>query len=154
MDTLAQLPLASPDATAARPLAHRLPTAGRLVMGVAFLVFGLDGFFAFMPRPPAGTMPAAAEALGGALFASGYMMPLVKGTEVFVGALLLSNRFVPLALAMIAPVLVNIVAFHGFLAPAGLGPGLVLLALELYLAWSYRDAYRPMLTARTWPTRS
>jgi hypothetical protein len=68
--------------------------------------------------------------------------------------LLLANRFVPLALALLAPVLVNIVLFHGFLAPSGSGPGLVLLALELYLAWSYRAAFRPMLAARAAPGAS
>jgi hypothetical protein len=77
----------------------------------------------------------------------------VKGTELVAGALLLSNRFVPLALAILAPVLVNIVAYHAFLAPSGIGIGLVLVALTLYLAWSYRAAYRPMLAARVAPVR-
>jgi hypothetical protein len=84
----------------------------------------------------------------GALLATGYMFPLIKGTEVVAGLLLLANRFVPLALALLAPVLVNIVAFHGFLAPAGLALPVVLLVLELYLARSYWDAFSPMLQAR------
>ena len=86
-----------------------------------------------------------------ALFATGYMFPLIKGTEVAASLLLLSNRFVPLALAVLAPVLVNIVAFHAFLAPAGLILPFVLLGLELYLARSYKDAFAPMLHARTEP---
>jgi hypothetical protein len=68
-----------------------------------------------------------------------------------VGVLLLSNRFVPLALALIAPVLVNIVAFHAFLAPKAILPGAVLFALGVYLAWTYRAAYRTMLVSRTTP---
>jgi len=83
-------------------------------------------------------MPEGALAFAGALAQTGYMFTLVKATEVLVGALLLANRFVPLALALIAPVLVNIVLFHAVLAPSGIGAGLVFLALELYLAWSYR----------------
>jgi hypothetical protein len=73
---------------------------------------------------------------------------MVKFTEVVAGALLLSNRFVPLALALLAPVVVNIVAFHAFLAPSGVVPALVILAVEIALAYGYRDAYRSMLAAR------
>jgi hypothetical protein len=125
-------------------------TAGRVLLGLLFFVPGLDGFLHFIP-PPSGPMPEGAVALGGALMNAGYMFPLIKGTEVVVGALLLSNRFVPLALALIAPVLVNIVAFHAFLAPSGLGMALFALALELYLVWTYRKAYRPMLAMRAAP---
>jgi hypothetical protein len=70
------------------------------------------------------------------------------GTQLIVGLLLLTNRFVPLALALIAPVVVNIVAFHIFLAPSGLPLALVVLVLEVYLAWAYRNAFRPMLAMR------
>jgi len=127
-------------------ITQKLPAAGRVVLGLAFFVFGLNGFLHFIPQPP---MSGPAASFGGALFATGYMFPLIKGTEVAAGLLLLSNRFVPLALALLAPVLVNIVAFHGFLAPAGLALPIVLLALELYLARSYREAFAPMLQART-----
>jgi hypothetical protein len=121
----------------------------RYLLGGAFTLFGLNGFLQFLPQPPA---PAAAMSFGGALMATGYMFPLIKGTEVIAGLLLLSNRYVTLALALLAPVLVNIVAFHLFLAPAGLPIPIVLLAAELYLAWSYRDAYAPMLRARVEPS--
>jgi hypothetical protein len=70
------------------------------------------------------------------------------GTQLLVGILLLINRFVPLALVLIMPILLNIVAFHVFLQPAGLAPGVVLLALELYLAWCYRAAFRQLLSPR------
>jgi len=122
--------------------------AARYVQGAAFLLFGLNGFLQFLPAPP---MPDAAAAFGGALFATGYMFPLIKGTEVLTAVLLLSNRFVPLALALIAPIVVNIVAFHAFLAPAGMALPLLLLATELFLAWSYRGVFAPMLKARVQP---
>lgn len=127
----------------------KIPTVARVLLGLVFLVFGLNGFLQFMPQPP---MPEKAGAFLGGLAASGYLFPLLKSVEVAAGALLLSNRFVPLALALLAPVLVNIVAFHVVLAPGGLGIALVLLGLELYLAWAYRDAYKPMLAARVSPT--
>ena len=130
---------------------RKIATVARTVQGAAFLTFGLNGFFHFLPMPPP---PPAAGAFFGALFATGYMLPLIKGTEVVTGLMLLSNRFVPLALAMIAPVIVNILAFHAFLAPAGLMLPLVLLATELVLAWSYRGAFAPMLRARVSPDRA
>jgi hypothetical protein len=76
------------------------------------------------------------------------MLPLIKGTEVAGGFLLLSDRFVPLALTLLAPVIVNIVAFHLFLAPSGVGLALVVLTLELGLAWANRAAFRSLLRAR------
>lgn len=125
---------------------RKLPTAARLIQGAAFFTFGLNGFLHFLPMPPA---PAAAAGFMGALAATGYMFPLIKGTEVLTGLLLLSNRYVPLALTLIAPVLVNILAFHAFLAPGGLALPVVLLATELYLAWTYRAAFAPMLQPKT-----
>jgi len=129
-------------------ISSKLPSIARVVLGLAFFVFGLNGFLHFLPQPAMSGPPAD---FAGALFATGYMFPLIKGTEVVASVLLLSNRYVPLALAVLAPVLVNIVAFHAFLAPAGLALPIVLLALELYLARSYRDAFAPMLHARTQP---
>jgi hypothetical protein len=117
-------------------------SVARYVQGAIFLVFGLNGFLQFLPAPPT---TEAASRFGMALFETGYMFPLIKGTEVLVGVLLLGNRFVPLALTVIAPVIVNIVAFHLFLAPAGLAFPLLLVVTELYLAWSYRHVYAPLL---------
>ena len=126
---------------------RRLPGVARFAMGALFLMCGLDGFLHFLPQPtdPA---PEGAMALGVAFMKSGYLMQLISGTEAIAGALLVSNRFVALGLVLLAPVLVNILAFHLFLAPAGLGLALVLVSVELVLAWNYRSAYRPLLTAR------
>jgi uncharacterized membrane protein YphA (DoxX/SURF4 family) len=122
-----------------------IPTAARLFLGLAFTVFGLNFFLHFMPTPPA---PPRGAAFAGALFASGYLFPLLNATEVVAGLLLLGNRFVPLALAVLAPIVVNIVAFHLFLAPSDLALALALLAAELTLAWNRRAAFAPMLRAR------
>jgi len=124
----------------------KLPSVARVLMGVPFLVFGLNGFLNFLPQPP---MPAAAGAFVGALAASGYLFPVLKTVEIVSALLLLSGRFVPLALTLLAPVLVNIVAFHAALAPAGLAIPLVLLAAEIYLAWVHRDAFAPLLRAKS-----
>jgi len=120
----------------------------RILLGLVFFVFGLNFFFHFIPPPPMSGPPAD---FAGAMMATGYLFVLVKVTEVAGGALLLAGRFVPLALALLAPVVVNIVAFHAFLAPSGIAVPLVVLALELFLAWSYRTAYLPMLGAKVQP---
>jgi hypothetical protein len=81
-----------------------LATISRLLMGLMFFVFGLNGFLNLIP-PPSDPMPEGAVAFATALGATGYMFPLVKGTEIVVGLLLLANRFVPLALVVLTPVL-------------------------------------------------
>lgn len=126
--------------------ARYLPPAARILLGITFLVVGLNGFLNFLPQPST-PLPAGGLAFLGALIASGYMIPLVSATQVIVAVLLLSNRFVPLALVLIAPVIVNIFAFHVFLAPSGLIIAVVVVVLEVYLAWTYRGVYRPMLAA-------
>jgi len=83
-----------------------------------------------------------------ALKNSGYMFPLIGATHLIVGVLLLLNRFVPLALALFAPFIVNSLAFHLCLERSGVPMACVFLAFELYLAWVYRAAFRPMLAAR------
>jgi len=133
-----------------KSFARHLPAVARVLMGLAFLVFGLNGFLNFIP-PPKTPMPEGAGAFAGALMKTGYMFPIIMGTQLLVGVLLLLNRFVPLALVLIMPILVNIIAFHLFLQPAGIGPGAFLLALDLYLAWVYRRAYLPMLAMRVKP---
>jgi putative oxidoreductase len=122
--------------------------AARVLLGVIFFVFGLNGFFHFLPQPPMSGPPAE---LAGAFIASGYMFPLIKGTEVIVGALLLSGRLVPLALTVLAPVVLNIFAFHLFLAPSGLPLPIVIVALGVFLAWSYRSSFAGVLRVNAVP---
>jgi uncharacterized membrane protein YphA (DoxX/SURF4 family) len=119
----------------------------RILLGLVFFVCGLDGFLHFLPQPTE-PPPEAAMSLAIALFKSGYLFPLIKGTEVAAGALLLANRFVPLALVVIAPVIVNIFAFHAFLAPSGIALAGALVVLEIALAYAHRDAFRGVLAAR------
>jgi uncharacterized membrane protein YphA (DoxX/SURF4 family) len=127
-----------------------LPTIARYLLGLPLFVFGLNGFLNFIPQPET-PLPEKAMAFAGALAASGYMLQLIGGTMLIVGALLLANRFVPLALALFAPFIVNSLAFHIFLERTGLPMAAVFAGLELYLAWCYRAAYRPMLAAKVSP---
>jgi len=123
------------------------PAIARILMGLSLAVFGLNAFFNFIPQPTT-PLPAGATAFVTALANSGYMLQLIGVTQLIVGVLLLANRFVPLALVLFAPFMVNSIAFHTFLEHSGLPMAIVFLALELYLAWTYRAAFRPLLTAK------
>ncbi|MGH9380799.1 MAG: DoxX family protein [Thermoanaerobaculia bacterium] len=131
----------------AKSFTRFLPAIARVLMGVPLIVFGLNGFLNFIPPPPA-PLPEGAMAFLGALVQTGYMMQLIAVTHLIVGVLLLANRFVPLAIALFAPFMVNSIAFHSFLERSGLPMAIAFLVLELYLAWKYREAFRPMLKAR------
>ena len=122
--------------------------AARVLLGLVFTVFGLNGFLHFYQAPLSGS----AAAFFGGLAASGYVVPLLFATQTLAGVTLLSGRFVPLALTVLAPIIVNILGFHLFLEPAStLGVPILVAGLELYLAWSYREAFRPLLSARYEP---
>jgi hypothetical protein len=112
----------------------------RVLLGLVFVVFGLNGFLHFLPQPE---LPDAAKSFFGGLAATGYMLPLLFAAQVFGGALLLLG-LVPLGLLILAPVVVNIIAFHIFLAPDGLPLAIVVAVLELFLAWAHREAYAPL----------
>lgn len=121
----------------------------RILLGLIFFVFGLNGFLQFMPVPP----PASPEAGAflGALAGTGYMFPAIKAVETISGLLLLAGRFVPLALTFLAPIIVNIVLFHGVLAPEGLLVPVVTLVLEVFLAFSYRHHFAGVLAMNAQP---
>jgi uncharacterized membrane protein YphA (DoxX/SURF4 family) len=132
-------------------LQNALPTVGRTLLGLILVVFGLNGFFHFLPTA---ALSGSAGAFMGGLAAAGYFFPLLKATEIAVGALLLSGRLVALALVVLAPITINIVAFHALLAPAGSGLALLILATHLYLAWAYRGSFRGVLEVRARPSAS
>ena len=122
---------------------RHLPTIARIFLGLVFFASGVAGFFV---KPP----PEIPE-FAVALMKTGYMFHFIKIVESVGGLLLLLNRFVPLALAVLAPLVINIFAFHLFLDPKTMAIAIVLAALEIYLAWSYRNSFRPMLAMRAAP---
>ncbi|MCG5053027.1 MAG: DoxX family protein [Myxococcales bacterium] len=130
---------------------NKLALGARLLLGTIMFVFGLNGFLQFLPMPP---LPDAAGAFMGALAASGYFFPLVKAVEVVTGLALLTGTFVPLALVVLAPISVNIFAFHLMLAPAGMAVPVLVVVLHLYLGWAYRNAFRGVLAAKARPASS
>src|SRR5512133_446262 len=129
-----------------------LPIIVRFLVGAIFFVFGLNGFFNFIPMPA--TPPQKVVPFMTGLMAAGYFFPLLKLTEPVCELLLLSNRFVPLALIVLAPIVVNIAAVHFVLDPSGAPMAAFLVVALAYLGWEYRSYFRGVLTAKTEPSHS
>ena len=110
----------------------------RLLLGLAFTVFGLNFFLNFIPAPP--PEPGFAGDFFKVFVGSGYAH-VIGAVQLLCGLLLLAGRFVPLALTILAGTIFNILVFHILMAPAAIGPGIVVALLEIFLIWSYRDRF-------------
>ena len=125
--------------------------AARLILGLIFFVFGINGMVmiftggGFIPMPP---MPEAAGAFMGALAASKFSLIVLKVTEVSMGALLLMGLYVPLALVVLTVVIYHILLFHIFLAPGGLAMAIFLVAAHGYLTHCYWPYFKEVLTCK------
>ena len=117
----------------------------RYLAGVIFLVFGLNGFLNFIPLPPPGGI---AGQFMGALYVSHYLW-VIFAFQVIAGVLLLVNRYAPLAVAMLAPVLVNILAFHALMAPSGLPLALFVAVLWAVIFVDVRPAFAGLFRSRS-----
>ncbi|MEO6638290.1 MAG: DoxX family membrane protein [Ginsengibacter sp.] len=115
----------------------------RVLIGLIFLVFGLNGFLHFIPMP-AQTGAAADFSMG--LFKGQYFFPLMALTQVISGVLLLSGTLVPLALLLLSPIVVNIFFFHLALAPSGLGMAIFIVAAVILLTVYYWPVYKPIFS--------
>ena len=119
-------------------------TIARYLGGVIFLVFGLNGFLHFIPLPPPS---GVAGQFMGVLFVSHYLI-LIFALQVIGAVLLLANRYVPLALAILAPVIVNILCFHALMAPSGLPLALFVTVLWALVFVHVRSAFAALFQAR------
>jgi len=119
-------------------------TIARYLLGLIFFVFGLNGFLHFIPQPPP---PGVAGQFLGALFVSNFLI-VVFLLEIIPAVLLLISRYVPLALVLLGPVIVNIFLFHAFMAPSGLPLALTVIALWLLVAASVRSAFSGIFLQR------
>lgn len=128
-----------------------LPAIGRWLLGLPLILFGLMNLFHPMASPP--DLAPGAKAFSEALAATGYMMPMIGILFLVAGPLLVLDRFVPLALLLLAPFFLNSLLFHLFLERSGLPVAVVFAALLLALAWSYRGVFANVLKARNSPGR-
>jgi uncharacterized membrane protein YphA (DoxX/SURF4 family) len=120
----------------------------RILLGLMFVVFGLNGFLHFIPQPP--MPPGDLATFSTLLVKSRYMVP-VFSLQVIGGLLLLVGRFVPLALTLLGPVIVNILITHIVFQPSGLPPGAVAAVLWLVLFFAYRKYFASLFTAAATP---
>lgn len=116
----------------------------RILLGLMFLVFGLNFFLHFIPMQ---TPPGLAGQYMGALFLSHYALA-IGALQAIGGALLLSGVYVPLALTILGPIIVNILLFHIFMAPKGIPPGLLAAVLWFVVFYGYRKAFAGILGPR------
>jgi uncharacterized membrane protein YphA (DoxX/SURF4 family) len=116
----------------------------RVLLGLMFFVFGLNGFLNFIPAPPPTGL--AGQFLG-AMFVSHYLSA-VFALQLVAGVFLLANRFVRAALVILAPILVNIALFHACLAPAAFAPAVVAIALWSVVFYPERSAFSALLAVK------
>jgi len=120
----------------------------RILLGLLLGMTGLNGFLNFMEPPP--DLPQSALDFLGALDASGYLLPVKSAVEVACAVLLVTGLFVPLALVLFAPILVNIVGYH-LTVDTDLARGAmawVVLFIELFLAFAYREHFACLFACR------
>ena len=110
----------------------------RSLLGLIFVVFGANMFLNFIHMPPPPEGPA--REFFTALFMSHYIY-VIGALQVVGGLLLFTGRWTPLGLTLVGPVIVNIVAFHALMAPAGLPMAMVVSLLALFLLWRYRENF-------------
>jgi len=116
----------------------------RYLAGAIFFVMGLNGFLNFLPIPPQGGI---AGQFMGALYVSHYLW-VIFAFQLVAGVLLLANRYVPLAVAVLAPLIVNIICFHVLMAPSGLPLALFVGVLWTLLFVNVRPAFAGVFRAR------
>lgn len=119
----------------------------RILLGLIFVVFGLNFFFQFlhMAQPP---MTPKATAFSGGLWGSGYFFQYMKVIEIVSGLFLLINRYTALFVLALFPISLNIFLFHTMLAPAGIPVGAAVIILNLFLGIAYFKYYKSIFTAQ------
>lgn len=117
----------------------------RSLMGLLFVFASVSYFLKLIPQPElTGNMKIFSEGMA----ASGYLLGLVKAIELACGIAFLSGRFVTLATLVIAPIVVNILCVHLFLDPKGLPVAVFVVLGNLFLAYYYRENYKPLFTSK------
>lgn len=115
----------------------------RTLMGLLFLFASITFLLGLITPPP--DMPDKLKTFNEGLAASGYFFTLLKITELVCGLLLVTGYFVPLALVILSPIIVNILMVHTFLDRSGLPVALFLVLANIFLAWYYRDRFAGIL---------
>lgn len=119
----------------------KLDMGARIVLGLIMIVFGLNFFLQFIPMPPP---PEKMMKVMTAFMEIGYILPFVKVIEIVAGLMLLANMFTPLALILLAPIILNILCVHTLIDTSGLPMALLLVAIEIFLVCNRWDKFKPL----------
>ncbi len=114
-------------------------TVVRYLLGLIFLVFGLNGFLGFIPTPE---MSGAAGAFMGGLVGTGYFFPMLKVFEILAAVFLLTGMYTSLGIAILGPITLNIFMFHATLAQDGLVMGVFVFFGNIFLAWAHKENFK------------
>ena len=117
----------------------------RTLMGLLFIFSSVAVLFDLMPQPE---MTGRVKLFMDGMIATGYLLTLIKATELICGLAFVTGYFVPLAAVVIAPVVVNIFLFHAFVEPSGMIMATILLFANVFLGYSNWSKYKPMLAAK------
>jgi uncharacterized membrane protein YphA (DoxX/SURF4 family) len=117
----------------------------RVLMGLLFLFASIVVLFNLVPQPE---LTGNVKTFMDGVNATRYLMPLIKITELLCGIAFIAGRFVPLATVVIAPIIVNIFLFHAFVDTSGLPVAIFLVLANIFLAYAYRDKFKPLLEAK------
>lgn len=123
----------------------KIKIGARFILGLIFTVFGFNYFVPFIPHPEI-TGDGLLYMVG--LTKAGYFWPLLRGLELICGIALLSNRFVPLALAVLAPITIHIFLFHAFLMPANLIMAIIMLVAHILLVKANWNIFKPLFAKK------
>lgn len=117
----------------------------RTLMGLLFIFAATVVLLKLAPVPE---LTGVAKTFNDGIFAVGYFVPMLKVVELISGILFVTGRFVPLATILIAPIIVNIFAYHAFIDNSGLPVAIFLVLANIFVAYNYREAYRGILSAK------
>ena len=117
----------------------------RTLMGLLFIFGAVVFLFNLFTPPP---MDGPIKTFNEGLAATGYFFTFLKITELICGILLVVGRFVPLALVILSPIIVNILMVHLFLDRSGLPVAIFLVLANIFIAYYYRDRFEPLLRAK------
>jgi putative oxidoreductase len=114
----------------------------RILLGLAFVLFGVFPFLTFLPQPPP---PPGFAGDYVKVFVASHYAQVIGAMQLLSGLMLLSGKFVPLGLTILGGIIFNILVFHILMEPSGLGPGIVATLLWAFLVWQYRDRFAGIL---------
>ena len=118
----------------------------RIILGLIYLVFGLDYFFRFIPYQPNHTGKVAAFKAG--LMGVGYFYPMIKSIQIAGGLSMLTNRYAPFFAVVLFPISLNVFLYHTILVPSSWWMGVLLMVPNLFLGYAYRKYYKAMFVSK------